>query len=125
MLNFENTFNFTKNTIIPNKVKANAIQFASLFNEFSLLIKPSKLFFATFTHEYYLPNFTHKINAVHFFDATFNYRPKNQKTDIRLIAKNILNKKSLNFIETTDYSFITNSNGLLNRVVVLNIAFKF
>lgn len=120
-INFENTIKLGQNisqTDTENKIRNN-----TFYNNFKIIIKPSKKYFFLLSSDYYIPDTSRKQNY-HFLDATWRYDP-NKIINFSFYAKNILNKKYFSQIETSDYSTAIFLNNIIPRYYMFNITYNF
>ncbi|MFT3947478.1 MAG: hypothetical protein QM763_10970 [Agriterribacter sp.] len=121
-INFENVFKYR--VLTAKQEGSTEFDNNSLNNNFKIIIKPAKRFFAIFSSDYFLPN-TSKKQKYLFLDIDLTYQTKNKLYDFRLKARNITNNKYLNQFDTNDYSTTNFQTNLLPRHILFSISRNF
>lgn len=122
-LNFETTFQFK---VLKSKAEGGH-QFTNqnLSNNFQVIGKPFERVLFVVSTDYFVPDTQKPGQNYLFLDASLHYRSKTKTYDLRLMAKNMTNIKSLNRIDTNDYSTTSLETHLLPRQIVVSISRSF
>jgi hypothetical protein len=122
-INFENTFEYR---FLQSKTEG-GLQFnnQSINNKFQIIIKPTKQFFLLLSTDYYLPTTQNNKHVYFFFDTDLAYQTKDKIYNFCLKARNVTNNKTLNQIDTNDYSTNNFQINLLPRHLMLSVSRNF
>ncbi len=122
-INFENTFNYTfaKYEVLGQASTTNY----NLKNTFKTIIKLNKEWLITAIYDYFKPNI--KSNQdFSFLDFSIRYRPQKIKwISGRFVGKNLLNNKTFEQIENSDYSTTVYQSNLIFRYFMLSLDINF
>ncbi|RLZ09244.1 TonB-dependent receptor [Faecalibacter macacae] len=121
-INFENNFNFQYN---QNKTEGltQKFDFSSFNNSAKLIIKPSKSIFFNVTWDFYQPNLDSN-SKYHFLDTYMFFKPQKENYTLYLRGANLLNNKSFDVKNISDYYSNLSNYSLNQRYILLGINFK-
>lgn len=122
VLNFENKISFMHVTSYADGTSAN--YYSALTNSFRTILKIGRNLKANAGMNYISPD-TSVDNNYWFLDSEVRVTSKNKKMEYSLIARNITNNKEFSTISVSDYSRSTASHNLIERFLLLKVAFSF
>jgi len=121
-VNFENDFNYRYNQNNTEGLEQK-FEFSSLNNSTKLLIKPINSLFFNLTWDFYKPNLKSN-SSYNFLDTYMFFRPKKDNYTLYIRGANLLNNKSFDIKNISDY-YNSYSNYTLNhRYILLGINFR-
>lgn len=121
-INFENNLTYLNNQNFTEGFDQR-FKFSSLSNSAKVLIKPSKSLFFNITWDYFKPNLDSK-SEYHFLDTYMFFKPKKDNYTLYLKGANLLNNKTFEMKNISDYYNNFSSYSLNQRYILLGINFR-
>ena len=121
-INFENNLTYLNNQNFTEGLDQR-FKFSSLTNSAKVLIKPSKSIFFNITWDYFKPNLDSK-SEYHFLDTYMFFKPKKDNYTLYIKGANLLNNKTFEMKNISDYYNNFSSYSLNQRYILFGINFR-
>ncbi len=105
-INFHNSI-VTNTNIAKNSNNHSKTSITQLQNQFRLILNVRKTFTATATWDCIIPDADNFKNNYNFIDATFSYKPVGKKYEVRAFFRNLIDQRSFQLFDISDYYFST------------------
>lgn len=120
-LSLENEITHIVNKTISDSKFSNS----SLQNKFKFVYTFSSRFYTSITNDFFIPDLMDKSRNLSLLDVDVFYKLKNDKWEFSLQGKNLTNEKEYVQIQNDDNSTSIFTTGLLPRLFLLNIYYRF